>query len=149
MRRGLYRPDSINSHAGSESGGVGSPSVFTVLVLVVVVSIRSLCPLTSRGFLFHRLDLYFPSLRRGHAGPIGALAHELARRRSVRHKDHSLWDVPFFALKKGLAIVRSNSHGAAGTDASCFHVIDVHHDGVDDGLVLGGVFADVYLLALL
>ena len=53
------------------------------------------------------------------------------------------------ALEGRLTVFRPHPHGATGRNAGFLHVVGMHGDGADDGLVHGAVLADIDLLALL
>src|SRR6516164_7122491 len=96
-----------------------------------------------------RENFNFPSLRCGHARAIGASAHQPARRRPVGNEDHTDGNLPFLALESRFAVFGSNPNGTSSGDPQALHVVRMHRDGIHDRLVLGVVFADVDLLALL
>src|ERR1043166_1150661 len=94
-------------------------------------------------------DFHFPALRRRHTGAVCGLTHQPAGRRTVGHEDHARGHLTFLAGEQRFAVARADAHRAAGGDARFLHIIGVHRDGVDDGLVFRTVLADVDLLALL
>jgi hypothetical protein len=98
--------------------------------------------------LCDRFDFDFPPLRGGHTCSIGSLSHKPARRRTIRNENHSLRHFAFLALKKTLAVVGANADRLPRRNADFLHVVRVHDNRADEGLVFGRIFADIDLLAL-
>src|SRR5262245_18963880 len=94
------------------------------------------------------LDLHFPALGSWHPRPIGVPAHESAGWRAVGDEEHPERDVAFLALERGLAVLRADAEGRPGGDAERLHVLGVHGQRIDNGLVLRVILADIDLLAL-
>src|SRR5580692_4296933 len=85
----------------------------------------------------HRHHVDFPTFGGWHPGSIRVLSHEPARRRSIGHEDHALGNLTLFALEQGLPGVRTHPHRFAGSNADFLHVLGMHGDGIDNGLILG------------
>src|SRR5437762_12075120 len=72
----------------------------------------------------------------------------MARGRSIRNKDHTLPKLAFHASKGRLAILRTNPDIAARLNPDGLHVLRVHGQRADNGLILRIVLANVDLLPL-
>src|SRR5262245_56667508 len=137
MRRGMYRPASRSSHAairdsGSEAGGSWFDAASNS-------NSTSSC---------NRFNLDLPTLGCGHPCSIRVTAHEVACGWSVRNENHARRDFSLDALERDLTVHGSHTHTSALDDTGLFHVVGVHVERADDGLILGRILPDVDLLAL-
>src|SRR5262249_54321625 len=96
-----------------------------------------------------RLHLDLPAFRGGHPRAVGAAAHESSGARTIRDEDHARGHFPLAAPERGLAVGRADPDCSPRGHAHGPHVVRMHGQGADDGLVLGIVLADVDLLTLL
>src|SRR5437867_2755265 len=135
MRRGIYRPLSIISHAAS----VWSPAS-GIAIEMARSRVSELCDW---------LNFDFPALRCGHSGSVGVPAHQTTRRRAIRYEDHPFRDLAFDAPEGCLTKFRSNSHIGARPDTNRFHIIRMHRHRPDDGLIFRTVLTNIDLLSLL
>jgi hypothetical protein len=135
MRRGMYRPASIISHAA------------TACFSAPASDMRGLwCSLVS--VLCDWLNFNFPALGCGHSGSISVSAHEMARGRSIRHKDHTFGHLAFDASEGRLTILGSDQDISTRLNPDRFHVRRMHRQRADNGLILGVIFTNVDLLPL-
>src|SRR5205823_3778627 len=95
------------------------------------------------------LNLHLPTLGCGHAGAIGAAAHEPAGWRTISDKKHPLGHFALLAMKGGFAEIGSHPDLSPGRNSQGFHVFGVHRQCVDNRLILGAVLAHIDLLSLL
>src|SRR5918996_3311234 len=114
MRRGMYRPDSIISQAATVLSDARSSEIRRT---------GSTAPASQSSGSCDWFEFNFPSLGRGHPGPIGIAPHEVARRWPVWHEDHTLWDLAFDAAKGRLAVLRSDPDTAARLNTDGLHVV--------------------------
>src|SRR5262249_15502289 len=67
----------------------------------------------------------------------------------VWNEDHTGRNFSLLALEEPLTGLGAHAEGVARRDSLCLHVVGVHYQGINQGQILGVVFADVDLLALL
>jgi len=108
----------------------------------------------TRRHCIQGLHLNLPALGGGHPGPIGSLSHESAGWRAIGNEDHPAGYLPvfssvLFAGERSFPVLRTNPDSPSRQDSDLFHVIGMHDECGDHGLIFGVVFADVDLPSLL
>src|SRR5262249_29760351 len=141
MRRGMYRPASISSQAGTSPAGSswlkcaavacsaprarspGRSDPITLPPLRMTDRLLVLAAASRRGVRGDWFDLNFPVLGGGHARAVGLRPHEATGRRPVRHEDHSAGHLPLLADERTLApVLRPDPDGPARRDAEGLQV---------------------------
>src|SRR4029079_13287909 len=117
--RGMNRPASIISQADTFCGASGTARRIHVLLLSRTVSFMAIsfrktnhliCSIANRRSpdrpiaASDRFHLNLPPLGCRHAGAVGVAAHEVASRRPVRNKNHSLRHLAFDTLERDFPV---------------------------------------------
>src|SRR5678816_2378071 len=97
---------------------------------------------------FDKLHLNFPAFGRRHSRSIGLLPHQATGGRSIRNKNHSLWNLALDAFEGGLPPWGFDANGAPGGNTDLLHVVGMHVDGPDGRLVVRVILARADLLPL-